>query len=92
MVGCADGVFRKPNEDLEDAEVFDRLEVGRELVSFANVRHSDVCPGGTMDGQHVLLGINVVVLGNSRARLLTLCEASCSLVDLDTQELFVGIV
>lgn len=45
-----------------------------------------------MDGQHVLLGINVVVLGNSRARLLTLCEASCSLVDLDTQELFVGIV
>ena len=74
VVRGADGVFGEPNEDLEDAEVLDRLKVGRK-VSFAEAGHSDVRPGGPMEGQHGLLGVDAVKLCDFRARLLALFEA-----------------
>lgn len=71
VVGHVDGVFVEPNEDLEDAEVLNRLEVGRK-VNIARDGHRDVCPGGRMDSQRDLLGVDAVVLGDSRACLLAL--------------------
>jgi hypothetical protein len=90
VVRRADRVLGEPDEDLEDSEVLDQLKVRRKL-DFAKAGHSDVRPGGRMGGRHGLLGIDVVILGDSRARLLALFETSW-LVDLDTQEFFVGIV
>lgn len=91
LVGRADGVFVEPNEDLEDPEILDRLKVGRE-ANFTSGGHSDMGPGGRVNARRGLLGIDAVILGDSRARLLALFEASRELVDLDTQEFLVGII
>ena len=84
-------MFGEPDEDLEDAEILDWRKVGGKLIPGRD-RDRDVRPGWCMDSRHVLLGIDIIILADSRACFFTLFEARWRLVDFDTQEFFVGIV